>query len=68
MRQSLFCSIICSICVLCSSYDVVATTNGYFQAPQKDSVPVTDLTESGNYCKGSCGWKYDGQRDGYCWL
>jgi TonB-linked SusC/RagA family outer membrane protein len=25
--------------VLWSSYDVVATTNGYFQAPQKDSVP-----------------------------
>jgi len=40
MRHSLLCSIICTICVLCSSYDAVARTNGYFQSAQKDSVPA----------------------------
>src|SRR4030095_16045288 len=38
MRHSLLCAIISSICVLCSSYDAVARTNGYFQSAQKDSV------------------------------
>src|SRR5215203_2756172 len=39
MRHSLLCSIICSLCVLCSCFDVVATTNKYFQTGPKDSVP-----------------------------
>jgi hypothetical protein len=39
MRQSLFYSIIYSICLFCSSSDVFAGINGYYQGPQKDSVP-----------------------------
>src|SRR5436190_11669230 len=39
MRQSLFCSIIYSICLFCSSSDVFAGSNGYYQAQQKDSIP-----------------------------
>jgi hypothetical protein len=38
MRQSLFCSIIYSFCLLCSSY-AFAGSNRYYQGPQKDSVP-----------------------------
>lgn len=45
MRHSLLCSIICGICVLGSSYDVVATTNRYFQTGSKDTVPARMLAK-----------------------
>ena len=67
MRHPLFCSIICSICLLCSSNDVFAQNKGYIQAQQKDGVPYWIIPKVGITVRDHVGWKYNGQRAGHHW-